>query len=86
MRIFVCMKARLNLTIDNALLEEVKAYAARKQISVSELVEFFFMSVTKPGKKKTIIELVENLEKPVIDPSADLKELYYKEQSGKYGF
>jgi hypothetical protein len=80
------MKARLNLTIDTALLEEIKAYANRKQTSVSELVEYYFKSVTMRGKRKNILDLIERMEKPAIDPSADLKELYYTEQSGKYGF
>ncbi|WP_240768660.1 DUF6364 family protein [Olivibacter sp. XZL3] len=36
------MKAKLNLTIDKQLLTEVKAYAAQKHSSVSELVEGYF--------------------------------------------
>ena len=42
------MKERLNLTIDGALLEAIKAYAANKEMSVSELVESYFRAVTKP--------------------------------------
>ncbi len=80
------MKARLNLTIDNALLDEMKVYAARKQTSVSELVENFFVTVTRQGRRKSIIDLVEKLKTPSLDPLADLKELYYTEQSGKHGF
>lgn len=80
------VKARLNLTIDTALLEEIKFYASRKQTSVSDLVEQYFKSISRQQKRKNIIELMENLEKPAIDPTADLKELYYTNQSGKYGF
>lgn len=87
------MKERLNLTIDAALLEAIKRYAAKRQISVSELVENYFEKVTKPIERRTILDLVDELEAPVLDPSlpvldpaADLKELYYKEQGVKYGF
>ena len=86
MRIFAIMKTRLNLTIDDALLGNIKAYASNKQTSVSELVENYFKTITKPPKRKNIINLVEKLEKPKIDSKADLKELYYQNQSKKYGF
>ncbi|MEO7529980.1 MAG: DUF6364 family protein [Sediminibacterium sp.] len=80
------MKARLNLTIDNALLENVKGYALKQQKSVSELVENYFKIVTKPSKRKNIISMVEKLEKPVIDAGADLKDLYYQDKAKKHGF
>jgi hypothetical protein len=80
------MKERLNLTIDGGLLEAMKAYAVSKQMSVSELVENYFKTVTKPVQRKGILDLVDHLEKPVIDAKADLKELFYKEQGEKYGF
>ena len=86
MRIFDSMKTRLNLTIDDSLLDNIKAYASNKQTSVSELVENYFKTITKPAKRKNIINLVEKLEKPEIDSKADLKELYYQDQSKKYGF
>jgi hypothetical protein len=79
------MKERLNLTIDGVLLEAMKAYAAKRQISVSELVENYFKQVTRPVHRKNILDLVDELEAPVADPEADLKELYYKEQGEKYG-
>lgn len=80
------MKERLNLTIDGALLEAIKAYASKRQLSVSELVENYFKKVTKPARHKSILDLVDQLAKPAIDPKADLKELFYKEQGEKYGF
>lgn len=80
------MKTRLNLTIDEALLENIKAYASKKNTSVSELVETYFKSITRPVKKKNIIHLVEKLDKPAISQQSDLKELYYQDQSKKYGF
>lgn len=80
------MKSRLNLTIENSLLEDVKSYAVKQKRSVSDLVESYFKKVTRPSKRKNIIDLVEKLEKPTIDKNADLKELYYKENAKKYGF
>jgi hypothetical protein len=58
------MKERLNLTIDGALLEAVKAYAVRKEMSVSELVECYFRSVTKPVQNNNILDLMDRIEPP----------------------
>ena len=80
------MKTRVNLTIDDELLTRIKAYAASKGASVSELVEHYFKSVTKPPRHKNIIELIEQLTPPPIDKDADLKEQFYQQQAGKYGF
>jgi len=80
------MKARLNLTIEDSLLDNVKSYAVKQQQSVSELVEGYFKTITKPSKRKNILHLVEKLEKPDIAGEADLKDLYYKENAKKYGF
>ncbi len=83
---FYFMKTRLNLTIDESLLEIVKAYAASKHTSLSELVENYFKTISRPAKRKSIIDLVEKLPKPTIDTTGDLKEEYYKDRSDKYGF
>jgi hypothetical protein len=80
------MKARLNLTIDEQTLNGVKAYAASKNTSISELVEEFFKGLHKPARRKTIIDLVEDLPAPKITIKGDLKKQYYESQSGKYGF
>ena len=80
------MKARLNITIEENLLFNVKIYASKQHTSISELVENYFTTLTKTAKKKNIIQLIENLKTPVIEENADLKELFYKDQSGKYGF
>ena len=80
------MRVRINLTIEAHLLSRIKRYAASKKTSVSGLVEDFFKKVVKPSKRKTIIELLENLETPGIDPKKDLKKDFYKEQEKKYGF
>jgi hypothetical protein len=68
------MKERLNLTIDGELLDAMKSYAASKQMSVSELVENYFRSVTRPVQRRNILDLVDGLEKPVLDSRVDGKE------------
>ena len=80
------MKERLNLTIDGDLLNAMKAYAAKKEMSVSELVESYFRSVTKPVEKKNILDLMRELPKPVNNYEGDITEIYYKERAAKYGF
>ena len=78
------MKARLNLTIDQSLLEDVKQYATLKNTSVSELVEEYFKVIIQP-KKKSFVELIKELPKPKIDEHFDWKEEYYKDKMKKYG-
>lgn len=81
------MKRRLNLTIDNGLINSMKVYAEKQGASVSELVENYFIEIAKPKKKKkNILEIVEGLKNPFVDPKADLKDLFYKEQASKHGF
>jgi hypothetical protein len=58
------MKERLNLTIDGALLEAIKVYAASKQTSVSELVENYFLAVTREVPRNTIVDLMDRIEAP----------------------
>lgn len=77
------MKSRLNLTIEDSLLKSTKLYAEKHNTSISELTQNYFERITKPVRKKSIIDLVEELPKPKIDVNADLKELYY--QDPKHG-
>jgi Family of unknown function (DUF6364) len=80
------MKIRLNLTIEEKLLDTMKRYAHIKQTSISELVEDYFRSITKTGKRRDIFKEVDKLKKPAIDDRANLKELFYLDQAKKYGF
>jgi Family of unknown function (DUF6364) len=64
------MKERLNLTVDGVLLEAMKAYAASKEMSVSELVESYFRSVTRPVRGDSILDLLDRLERPGRDVEA----------------
>ena len=81
------MKERLNITIEDSLLSSIKIYAAKNNKSVSELVENYFKSISKPAKRKNILQLVDKLDTPSnIDVIADLKESFYLDQAKKYGF
>jgi hypothetical protein len=81
------MKARLNITIDDNLLSSMKAYATKRNTSVSELVTGYFKNVTKQSsKRKSIIDLVEKLEPPAIDKKINLKDSFHQSQAKKYGF
>jgi hypothetical protein len=80
------MKSKLNLTISEPLLNKVKKYAASRQTSVSELVENYFQSIVKPTAKKNILEMLDQLDKPAVPSTRDLKKTYYEDQAGKYGF
>jgi hypothetical protein len=78
------MKARLNLTIEQTLLDQVKKFAAQKNTSVSELVEDYFKVLTKP-KKQSLVDLLRSLPKPNISDDRDLIEEYYEAKRKKYG-
>ena len=49
-------------------------------------IEDFFKKVARTTRRKTIIELIEKLDKPTIDLKKDLKKEFYEGQSKKYGF
>ncbi|MDB5158624.1 MAG: hypothetical protein JWR50_3331 [Mucilaginibacter sp.] len=75
------MKTHVNLSIEKDLVKQIKAYAKKRQTSVSALVEEYFNKLVRPVKKSNIIDLVESLEKPNIDENIDLKKAFYDQQS-----
>jgi len=79
------MKARLNITIDKDVLQNVKLLAEEQKTSVSEIVEHYFKAIAKPRKKKTFIELIKELPKPNLPKDFNWKEEYYKDKMKKYG-
>lgn len=83
------MKTRLNLTIEDNLLQQAKAYAQKHQTSISKLVEESLNNLIKPRtNKKNLIDLVKSLPKVELpyDNDVDLKKQYYEERASKYGF
>ena len=83
---YICpVKERLNLTIDAELVESMKAYAASKQMSVSELVESYFRTVTRPMQRKNIVDLVDGLE-AMSEPPVDWRAQQVRfDKEARYG-
>lgn len=84
------MKVRFNTTIDRHLLADVKVFANKKQVSVSQLIEEYFKTIIrkKPTKRKTIVDLVKSLpppDKTAVKKSYE-KQNYYEDRRKKYGF
>lgn len=79
------MKTRVNLTIEESLVKQIKAYAAKKHVSVSDIVEEHFSKIVKPVQTSIIFDLIDSLDKPQIDESADLKKLYHEEKAKQHG-
>lgn len=86
MSIVSIMKNRLNIAVDEILVQQAKRYAARHQTSVSKLVEQYFKNLTRPARNKNIIQLIEKLPKPGIDTNTNLTKTYYEDQQKKHGF
>jgi hypothetical protein len=74
------MKSRLNLTIDTPLLVEVKKVAAKQNTNVSKLVENYFLTLVRPLKKKTLVEILDALPKVNIPENKKLKDLFYEDK------
>lgn len=80
------MKTRLNLSIDYTVLEDAKAYAAGKQTSLSDMVETYLKTLTRPAKRTSVLDVLDKLEKPKGKKPADTTDEYYRERASKYGF
>ena len=82
------MKARLNITIEEEVLNKAKVYAEKNGSSVSQLVEDYFKSIITQPKKKSLIEIIEELPKPTKEypDDFDFTKEYYEENRKKYGF
>lgn len=82
------MKTRLNITIEETLLDKVKVYAAKHESSVSQLVEDYFKQLTKKPKKKSLLDIIDDLPKSKLNlpEDFDFKKGYHEERAKKYGF
>jgi hypothetical protein len=79
------MKAKLNLTIEEDILQKMKKYASRQKTSISEIVEDYFKTISVQKGAKSLVEMIDNLPKPNIDDDINFKEEYYKAKTTKYG-
>ncbi len=67
------MKNRLNITVEEVLIQQAKRYAAKHQTSVSKLVGQYLKNFTSPAGSKNIIQPVEKLPKPNLSAKTNLK-------------
>jgi hypothetical protein len=82
------MKARLNITIEQQLLDKVKVYALRKHVSISALVEDYLEAIVHgPSKRKNLLEMIDKLHpNPKVVAESHHKEAFYEKQKEEYGF
>jgi len=86
------MKKKLNITIEENLLEKIKQYAESQDRSVSDLVQDHFQSLLKPPTTlpngMTLVEYMKSLPKSKVEFPADYdwKEEYYKAKAEKWGY
>ncbi|KPQ13493.1 MAG: toxin-antitoxin system antidote component [Algoriphagus marincola HL-49] len=86
------MKKRLNITIDEKLLEKIKQYAAKEEKSISNLVEEHFEKLVRRRtglpEGMSLVEYMRSLPKSKIDfpEDFDWKEEYYKAKAKKWGY
>ena len=89
---YISLKKRLNLTIEENLLEKVKTYAVQNDTSVSSLVEEHFEALVKPKAKlkngMSLVEYVKSLPNSKVEFPVDYdwKEEYYKAKAIKMGY
>lgn len=78
------MKSKLNITVDKKLKKQIKSYAKQRNVSISELVEDYFEQLTRSGKQRSIIDVVESMQIPEIPQDANLVNDYYRDIENKY--
>ena len=76
-------KKKLTLRINERLIEQAKQYAAKHDISVSELVETFFRRLEET-EEETHTALVRRLT-GILPESVDVEQLYGDHLLEKYG-
>lgn len=73
------METKLTLKLDKDVIEEVKQYAKKRNVSLSKMVERYFQSLIdeKRPKKKKYTPLVEELSGVItLDKDFDHREAY----------
>ncbi len=81
------MKKRINLTVEEEVLEKAKDYAEEHNTSVSEMVEVYLKKVTaKIPKSNNLMDTIRALKIKGNYKSRDLKKEYYEARGKKYGY
>ena len=76
-------KKKLTLRLNKQLIEQAKQYAARHNLSVSELVETYFLNL-KNTDADDHTALVQQLT-GILPESADVEQIYGEHLVDKYG-
>ena len=83
------VRTKLNIIIEESLLEKAKAYASKKQASLSRIIEEYFETITQrtSSENHTLLDMVDKL-KPdaAIIKKRLVKDAVYKAQKEKYGY
>jgi hypothetical protein len=84
------MKKKLNITIEENLLDKIKLYAEQHETSVSNLVQEHFETLLKPRPTlpngMTLVEYMKSLPKFEFPKDFDWKKEYYKAKAKKWGY
>jgi len=73
------MKTRLNLTIEESLLQRIKSYSRLKQTSISEIVEKYFSQLTEVSSKPSIFEFMKEIEPSSYPKDFDFKKDFFQQ-------
>lgn len=76
-------KKKLTLRLNKRLIEQAKQYAARHNLSVSELVETYFLNL-KEADSEEHTPLVQQLT-GILPESVDVEHMYGEYLADKYG-
>ncbi len=83
------MKKRLNITVNEMLIEKMKQCADQHDPSISSIVEDYFETLIKPKsklkKEMSLVDFVESLPKVDLPKDWNWKEIYFKAKAKKYG-
>lgn len=79
------MKHRLNITVDEALIQQAKRYAAKNNTSLSGLIEESLRKLftRRPTDKQNVLDFMKTVSKPKINTEHYSKETYYEENKTK---
>lgn len=79
------MDTKLTLKLDNAIIEQAKTYAKKKNTSLSKLIESYLGLLVEPKDTQEITPLVKSLSGIVnIPKNVDYKKDYKKHLLNKY--
>ncbi|MAT96142.1 MAG: hypothetical protein CL608_03280 [Anaerolineaceae bacterium] len=76
-------KKKLTLRLNKQLIEQAKQYAAKHNLSVSELVETYFLNLkdTDADDHTTLVQQLTG----ILPESADVEQIYGEHLVDKYG-